>query len=132
MNATRKCENRRTSEDTLMEKKEGKKFLNLFFSESDKFIGGLIFHFLQVAHYNIHQISQIESWNVSSGVNTAPIGFAINPTLALINHSCYPNVVRVNLGVSTAVVACRNIRKGEEVADSYSVQFQVKWSFYVL
>jgi len=39
----------------------------------------------------------------------------MNPTLALINHSCDPNSVHYNIGKATVSVAIKKIKKGEEV-----------------
>lgn len=41
------------------------------------------------------------------------IGVALNPSLALINHSCDPNYARVVRGKSVLAFATRNIRKVE-------------------
>ena len=35
------------------------------------------------------------------------------------NHSCHPNVVKVQQGRRTVVLAARRIRAGEEVVDNY-------------
>ena len=45
------------------------------------------------------------------------IGVALNPSLALINHSCDPNYARVVRGKSVLAFATRNIRKVETLLD---------------
>merc|ERR1719322_1222337 len=44
---------------------------------------------------------------------------AVFPTLALLNHSCDPNITKVFSGTTVYVVAGRNINKGEEVTENY-------------
>ncbi len=51
------------------------------------------------------------------------VGRSTNPTLALFNHSCDPNYRRVGFGRRTAGFATRDIRKGEEVVDTYCAVF---------
>ena len=48
------------------------------------------------------------------------IGVAINPSLALINHSCDPNYARVERGKDVMAFATRRINAGEEILDVYS------------
>ena len=51
--------------------------------------------------------------------NMYNIGSAIYPTLALLNHSCDPNVMKFFRGSEVVVVAKRNIYKDEEVTENY-------------
>ncbi|XP_014489060.1 PREDICTED: SET and MYND domain-containing protein 4-like [Dinoponera quadriceps] len=52
------------------------------------------------------------------------IGGAIYTTVSLVNHSCYPNVVRHSYPNGTVVVrALRCIRKESEILDCYGPQF---------
>ena len=58
---------------------------------------------------------------------TRRIGVCLNPTLALINHSCDPNYGRVWVkGTKQVVALCtRTILPGEQICDSYSGVFGV-------
>ena len=56
---------------------------------------------------------------------TRPVGVALEPTLVLLNHSCDPNMVRVNRGAATIAFAARNIGRGEEITDCYSFPYDV-------
>ena len=56
---------------------------------------------------------------------TRPVGVALEPTLVLLNHSCDPNMVRVNRGAATIAFAARNIARGEEITDCYSFPYDV-------
>ena len=60
------------------------------------FFGELFYYVLEATQYNTQTLSVVESWNLTKGVKTLPIGHAFNPTIALINHSCDPNAVRYN------------------------------------
>ena len=52
------------------------------------------------------------------------IGSSINPSMALVNHSCDSNVIRCNLNRNSILVAGRHIVEGEEITDSYTVHFR--------
>ncbi len=44
---------------------------------------------------------------------------AIYPSLALLNHSCDPNIVKFYRGSHVVGIAIRNICKGEEICENY-------------
>ncbi|POS75762.1 SET domain-containing protein 5 [Diaporthe helianthi] len=44
---------------------------------------------------------------------------AIYPQVALINHSCQPNVLNADNGGTRIIVAIRNIQEGEEILTTY-------------
>ena len=82
---------------------------------------------METATMNSHEIGIVEcpadqSW---MSAQTRAVGCAIEPTLVLLNHSCDPTMVRVNSGHSTIAFASRNIKKGEEITDSYSYPYDV-------
>lgn len=52
-------------------------------------------------------------------IETTPLGGAVYPTLANVNHSCDPNFTIVNYGRRAVAVAVRRIKAGMEVHDSY-------------
>ena len=88
-------------------------------------VGSFMIHMMEVASMNSHEIGQVEcgvgeSWMVGQ---TRPIGCALEPTLVLLNHSCDPTMIRVNLGSSTICFASRDIRAGEEITDCYCFTF---------
>ena len=60
------------------------------------------------------QVTQLvrdpQDWSLNKIIK---IGVALNPSLALINHSCDPNYARVVRGKSVLAFATRNIRKVE-------------------
>ena len=51
------------------------------------------------------------------------IGQVIRPSMAMFNHSCDPNMVRVDRGKYVIAAACTHIKEGEEVKDSYGSTF---------
>ena len=60
---------------------------------------------------------------VGEFIETTPLGGAIYPTLANVNHSCDPNFTIVNFGNRAVAVAIRNIKPGDEIHDSYGAVF---------
>ena len=56
-----------------------------------------------------------------------PFGSALYTTLSLLNHSCLPNLARVNFdGWWVAAVATRQVARGEEFTDCYGVSCQAE------
>ena len=56
-----------------------------------------------------------------------PFGSALYTTLSLLNHSCLPNLARVNFdGWWVAAVATRQVAKGEEFTDCYGLSYQAE------
>lgn len=49
------------------------------------------------------------------------LGSGLYTTAALFNHSCDPNIMRVNVGRRMVSVACRDILPGQEVMDCYGL-----------
>lgn len=79
---------------------------------------------MEVSTFNAHEVGfASKNGNVVASID--PIGCSLEPTLVLLNHSCDPNVIRVNNGRDTLMFACRNIAEGEEIFDTYhSMGFQ--------
>ena len=69
------------------------------------------------------QVTELQPNNKWTCNKIVKIGVAINPSLALINHSCDPNYARVEKGKNVLAFATRLIRKGEEILDVYSGTF---------
>lgn len=74
-------------------------------------------HFMEVSSMNAHEIGHFECGANSPWYEGRPkdIGASLEPTLVLFNHSCDPNIIKVNLGNVTVAIASRKIREGEEV-----------------
>ena len=60
---------------------------------------------------------------VGEFIETHPVGGAVYPTLANVNHSCDPNITLVNYGRTNVALACRQIKKGMEINDSYGAVY---------
>ena len=64
-----------------------------------------------------------ESFDLLSGYSAVSIGQVIRPSMAMFNHSCDPNMVRVDRGRYVIAAASTAIQAGEEVTDSYGSTF---------
>ena len=76
-------------------------------------------HFWAVASMNCHEVAELRASDdlpLMQG-NLQCIGSSLEASLDLINHSCVHNVLRFNCGRSTVLVACQDIKEGEEVDD---------------
>eukprot|EP00094_Tigriopus_californicus_P000931 TCALIF_00901-PA protein Name:"Similar to SMYD4 SET and MYND domain-containing protein 4 (Pongo abelii)" AED:0.00 eAED:0.00 QI:115/1/0.87/1/0.85/0.87/8/36/396 len=93
-------------------------------SSDELLMARILYRFLQVSQYNTHQISQMDNWDKTTGLTIRPIGFGLNPTLALFNHSCSPNTIRCNVGTKTNLISTQTIHAGAEITDSYSTLYQ--------
>ena len=60
----------------------------------------------------IYQAAQEVPWHQGLPMT---LGSTYQHTLALLNHSCDPNVIRYNIAQSNILVANRDILKGQEV-----------------
>ena len=103
--------------------------LSVFYSlgKEELLIGRYMSHIMEVATMNSHEIGVVQcppghSWMLGQ---TRAVGCALEPTMVLLNHSCDPNMVRVNIGHNTVAFAARNIKKGEEITDCYSYPYDV-------
>ena len=93
--------------------------------EMSLFFGELFYYVLEAVQFNSQNLCHVESWSLTKGVKTAAVGHALNPTISLINHSCDPNAIRVNIGTTTMVVLTKRVQPGSEICISYSPVFQV-------
>ena len=90
--------------------------MNYFNDKEDQLlISSLILKLLQSASCNAYAI---ERFNKTSNESTE-VGGAMYPTIALSNHSCWPNAIRYNVDEYCILRATRSIRKGQEVFDTY-------------
>jgi len=85
----------------------------------EMFILRMIHQIICAQVYNaqpIHKITKTFQWE--------KVGTALNPSLALINHSCDSNALRCSVNKSSILVAARHIPEGEEITESYTVHFR--------
>ncbi|XP_076220583.1 protein-lysine N-methyltransferase SMYD4 isoform X2 [Nomia melanderi] len=83
-----------------------------------------MFHHLQAIQCNAYEIVENVYKETSHVWEPREIGGAIYPTVSLVNHSCYPNVVRHSYPAGTVVVrTLRFIGKGKEILDCYGPHF---------
>eukprot|EP00092_Neocalanus_flemingeri_P012773 GFUD01013764.1.p1 GENE.GFUD01013764.1~~GFUD01013764.1.p1 ORF type:complete len:2085 (+),score=698.75 GFUD01013764.1:68-6256(+) len=85
----------------------------------ETFILRLIHQVICAQTYNSHSVHKI-----TKAFEWERIGTAINPSLALVNHSCDSNSLRCNVNKSSILVAARHIPEGEEITDTYSGHFR--------
>ena len=74
-------------------------------------------HFMAVASMNCHEAAELRASDhlpLMQGELTC-IGSTLEASLDLFNHSCVPSVLRFNCGRSTILVACKDIKEGDEV-----------------
>jgi len=86
---------------------------------TETFILRLIHQVICAQAYNSHSVHKL-----TKAFQWERIGTAINPSLALVNHSCDSNSVRCNVNKSSILVAARHIPEGEEITDTYSGHFR--------
>ena len=72
---------------------------------------------MEVCTMNSHEIGHYLCQSESAWYNgsTVVIGSSLEPTLVLLNHSCDPHIIRINVGRATVVFAARDIKEDEEV-----------------
>ena len=113
----------------------------LFSTFAFYFSGKLVAHFLQCIQFNMHMVDAVFSnrlvapdsetrvWKnadkfcVGEFMETTPMGGAVYPTLANVNHSCDPNFTLVNFGKKAVGVAVKQIKAGMEINDSYGAVY---------
>ena len=92
----------------------------------ETFVLRVIHQVICATAYNAHQVHSLKP-----DFSLERLGTAINPSLALVNHSCDSNSVRFNVNKSSILVAVQHIPAGEEITDSYSAHFRkVMSGFY--
>ncbi|XP_059482634.1 SET and MYND domain-containing protein 4 [Neocloeon triangulifer] len=83
-------------------------------------VGGALLQALQITQFNSHEVSELVSRNNDAEPKSLFIGGAVYPTLALLNHSCNPSVMRYHAPGGVVVVrAVRPIQPGEDVSENY-------------
>jgi hypothetical protein len=84
-------------------------------SRDELYIAKLLLHFMSIASLNSHEVGVFETSSSMVDGYFSSIGCSIDPTLDLLNQSCDPNVVRFQNGITTILVANRDITEGDEV-----------------
>ena len=102
-------------------------------NEQEVFIGMLLAHLVSVAESNSQQICQLAGEQASltslprilaSDWQPGELGFGIHTSLALFNHSCRPNTVKLQQdGKWTVLLAAEDIQPGQEICDNYGALF---------
>ncbi|KAK2584344.1 hypothetical protein KPH14_006734 [Odynerus spinipes] len=95
-------------------------------SEAELFVAELLLHSLQLLQFNSHEISELTKPAKDATLANAKsifIGGGVYPTVALLNHSCNPGIVRYFVGTTMIVRAIRTIAKGEEISENYGPIF---------
>ena len=97
------------------------------------FIASVLIHFMNVASTNAVEIASFNvkkdsaSWMEGQII---PNGVSINPVIALLNHSCDPNITRVQNGRCTMAIANRTIQEDEEVYLDPFIRKRIDNNFY--
>ncbi|GAB1861357.1 SET and MYND domain-containing protein 4 [Camponotus japonicus] len=95
-------------------------------SDEELFIAELLLHNLQLLQFNSHEISELikpKGEKTLSKAKSIFIGGGVYPTVAMLNHSCNPGVIRYFIGTTMVVRAARTIRAGEEISENYGPIF---------
>jgi len=93
--------------------------------ETELEIGALMVHLMEVATMNSHEVGLLEASGDNNWLmgQTKAVGCSLDPSLVLLNHSCDPSIIRVNIGTSTVCYANRDLKAGAEVTNCYSLPF---------
>ncbi|XP_077276488.1 protein-lysine N-methyltransferase SMYD4 [Temnothorax americanus] len=95
-------------------------------SDEELFIAGLLLHNLQLLQFNSHEISELvrpKEEKTLAKAKSVFIGGGVYPTVAMLNHSCNPGVIRYFIGTTMIVRAVRTIGAGEEISENYGPIF---------
>lgn len=98
-------------------------------TDDELFIGHLLLHHLMLLQFNAFEVSELRQ--LGNDQQTVFIGGSVYPTLALLNHSCDPCVVRYSCSTITvinvllynsqSVINCSSIGTTEEQPLWYTV-----------
>ncbi|KAL5241356.1 hypothetical protein ACI65C_008766 [Semiaphis heraclei] len=89
--------------------------------DDELFIGCLLLHHLMLIQFNAFEVSELRQ--LGGDQETVFIGGSIYPTLALLNHSCDPGVVRYHQGTTVVIHNIRELRAGEAITENYGPMF---------
>lgn len=88
---------------------------------SETFILRLLHQIVNVQAFNSHSVHTVSN---TASFDWERVGTSLNPSLALVNHSCDANSIRANVNKSSILVAARHIPQGQEITDAYTVHFR--------
>lgn len=92
-------------------------------TDAELYVGQLLLHNLQVTQFNAHEIAELQFHADFPGdlerAKSAFIGGGVFPTLALLNHSCEPGIVRYFSGSQVIVKAVKPIAPGKPICENY-------------
>lgn len=92
-------------------------------TDDELFIGSLLLHHLLLLQFNAFEVSELKQ--LGNEQETVFIGGSIYPTLALLNHSCDPCVVRYHRGTTVVVHNIRELHAGEAITENYGPMFML-------
>ncbi|XP_032793835.2 SET and MYND domain-containing protein 4 [Daphnia magna] len=97
-------------------------------SDQEKWIGSLLLRHLQLLQFNAHEVSELrmDRPGCMDGAKTFFLGAGVYPTVALLNHSCEPGVIRCFVGDVMIVRAIKSFQRGELVNENYGPIFTQK------
>ncbi|KAM3965894.1 LOW QUALITY PROTEIN: SET and MYND domain containing, class 4, member 4 [Aphomia sociella] len=89
--------------------------------EARKCVAGMLLHHIMTVPTNMHGIQSTMQSKQGSYVEDENIASAAYAYHSLFNHSCSPNVVRVNIlgSAKMVLIALRPIKKGMQIFDNY-------------
>ncbi|XP_025202672.1 SET and MYND domain-containing protein 4 [Melanaphis sacchari] len=90
-------------------------------TDDELFIGSLLLHHLLLLQFNAFEVSELRQ--LGNEQQTVFIGGSVYPTLALLNHSCDPCVVRYHRGTTVVVHNIRELHAGETISENYGPMF---------
>ena len=96
--------------------------LSLKLTDDEEYLALLLVHLRGVTQFNTHQVAEMLSCE-GGLLKSQEVGMAVRPTVALLNHSCWPNTVRCSTGYNVVIMATFSIQPGEEVSDIYTESF---------
>ncbi|XP_053690963.1 SET and MYND domain-containing protein 4 [Sabethes cyaneus] len=88
-------------------------------------IGGVLLNLLQSLQFNAHEVyeTKISGDHRFDTAKVQYIGVGVYKTGALLNHDCYPGVLRSFHGTTMVLHASRTIAKGVNVPENYGMHF---------
>merc|ERR1712083_494946 len=88
-------------------------------------MGRLVYRLRMISAMNAHPIWGVErSTRDRREVGVENIGSGLFTAIAsYFNSDCNPNTMRVNVGGTMLLIACKDINKGEEISDNYCIAY---------